>query len=305
MQIETESVQIDDFHSATRLDLLPMDSRRKVQFFDATSKVLRTQSDYKDKKFRVLLLEFYEDSTPDNVLSDWLDSMMECTDGVWAAVHDKDCKFDGSPKKRHIHVVIYIKGSPRTWSAWGKWIREHDCPLSRYAYAVSDNLRRSIRYLLHRDSKSKYQYDFSALLPGLSSHVEYLPFVSTQSDSRSELRIFLDDLQLHEFPSLTDVMDFYADSFMAAWCMRNYGLIQRLVTESINFRAGHGFSREEMSTILFLRNLGSTFDHEQFRSWAALQVNKNPGISPDSSFNAPSLDFIGPRYIPETLRLQS
>lgn len=252
MENTTENVQ------SQRLDLLTMSQRMDVlkRAANATGSPLCNIEGFANKRFRTLTMEFYPDSTPDDVLTDWVLSAREHENvvAIYGATHAYDTKSDGTPKKPHTHVDVYLKDA-KTWSAMKKFIADTACPLSCIAYGVSDNIRRSVRYLVHRDSKQKYQYGLDAICSWSDDVSEYLPLSPIRTVQRSELQVFIADLQEQCFTSLLSVMDFYAGSHMESWACRSYGLISRLVTEQQQLRTSQCLNNDEYDTLNFYRQL--------------------------------------------------
>ena len=105
------------------------------------------------KQSRCFLGVLYPDSES-YVCDDVLLRMMDCFT-EWAFIlHDKDiCSDTGELKKAHVHwVARYDNPSILSAVANKLGIAEHDIEYCK-------SWRRSLRYLIHADSKDKFQYD--------------------------------------------------------------------------------------------------------------------------------------------------
>lgn len=96
--------------------------------------------------------------------------------------HDKDLDENGNLKKKHLHIVAFDKG--------GTSFKAH---CSRYESVIPANMIRKVRspraivrYLTHKDSPNKAQYD------------EKEVFTNSLSKYRAYLRDEIDDLGLYE-----------------------------------------------------------------------------------------------------------
>lgn len=125
-----------------------------------------------NKKYSAFIGEVYPDDPRSGPALDILSS----SDGqLFYILHDKDVKEDGSGefKKAHIHFV-FKPVNPRTLKGFADFI---GIP-SNYIEPCK-SLRASVRYLVHADDPTKYQYSLEELqVGGVSTQTDVLEFMA-------------------------------------------------------------------------------------------------------------------------------
>lgn len=217
----------------TRLDLIEdLKERRAVarSMIEVLGK--HKQAIDVDKRFHMCMIEFYPDSTPFELVATWVDFIRDTNEGleIAGAIHDRDLKADGSPKKTHLHLAWNSKQA-RTPSAWCSWLANTGCPLSWFNVTVWDDKARMFRYLLHKGFPEKAQYDNDALLPWSDDISKYVGRSGGIVPDVSELQVFLDALHQDNFKCVYDVVCWSVGTFMEPWVARHYGLIRRCIED--------------------------------------------------------------------------
>lgn len=106
---------------------------------------------------------------PDSAHPDWKEKLAEA--GVQAFVsplHDKDISGDGSQKKPHYHIVVMYQNKKAFWQV-DELFKDLGAlngfqSDGKSAFMTCDDLRISVRYLLHLDNPEKARYSEDDIL---------------------------------------------------------------------------------------------------------------------------------------------
>ena len=106
----------------------------------------------KSQRFRAFMIILYPD---DITHSEILDCVM-CNFEEYAYIlHDRDFYENGELKKEHYHVLIRVEEAC-TISSLSKKLGIGE----NYITPTMKNYVNGLRYLIHKDDKDKYQYDY-------------------------------------------------------------------------------------------------------------------------------------------------
>lgn len=95
-------------------------------------------------------------------------------------LHDKDKDKDGNNKKAHYHLRIFGINQ-RTISAWANLFNVKENEIQ-----ILSNKRRAIRYLIHLDSKDKYQYSANDVVTNILDIDNYFNEDKQEEDTQLE-----------------------------------------------------------------------------------------------------------------------
>ena len=172
-------------------------------------------------KRRVWFLEFYPDSSTYNT-NDFLNTIKHFSEFAYI-LHDKDVNSDtGELKKPHYHAVV------RTTPCLISSILNKFPGLPSQFVEFSHEFRWCIRYLIHLDDITKYQYDRQAIVHNLSDIDVYLR-------SKSELALVwqMVDLRLNG-SSWYDLLKFSYENSCYDVYRRNFGMINAISGEQLS-----------------------------------------------------------------------
>lgn len=79
------------------------------------------------------------------------------------SVHDKDVDSEGVDETPHIHAYIETDSRHTLSSVLNSLVKQLDVNAESISIAKCHDRIRSVRYLIHKDSPSKYQYDVSVV----------------------------------------------------------------------------------------------------------------------------------------------
>lgn len=171
-----------------------------------------------DKKRRVWFIELYPDSTTYNC-SDLINVVKSFPE--WAIIlHDKDVKPDGELKKPHYHCVV------RTSPALLSTILNKFPGLASNFIEFSHEFQWCVRYLIHLDDVSKYQYQKEAVETNIEDIERYwrtqseLSYVWHMADMRSS------------GASWYSILSYCKDNHCYDIFRRNVGIIQLVANEA-------------------------------------------------------------------------
>lgn len=107
------------------------------------------------KKFSIIM----EHSNHDGIVFDYhivLDYLNDLGE-VSAILHDRDLELDGTPKHKHIHIVINLNTKMRKNTLLNKLVML-GFPSDIFGIERVTNYTMMLRYLVHKDNKEKPQY---------------------------------------------------------------------------------------------------------------------------------------------------
>ena len=160
---------------------------------------------------------------------DTLDTVQEYCDNLninYAyAFHNKDLNDDGTPKKDHIHFMIFLPFQ-KTITAVSKVL---GIPLTNINYI--DNKVGAVRYLIHLDHKDKYQYDKDIIVYNFNID----PYFNTLKDKSSKeginVKQLIDFIKQNDYTSIEMLIDYAIDCGIYSDLRRNQNLLLRLIYE--------------------------------------------------------------------------
>lgn len=142
--------------------------------------------------------------------------------------HDKDIKEDGTPKKPHYHVylsfgadnprtkefVLYLAGLPAGYTGI-KYVR---------------SWKKAIRYLLHLDDPSKFQYDPADVI----SNFDVSTYFKKQDDDLQAMKIYNYIKNSRSPPSVQSVLSWSLENGCYAAFRRGFSVWSSLLREINN-----------------------------------------------------------------------
>ena len=132
----------------------------------------------------------------------------------FAALHDKDVKPDGTPKKPHYHIIMRFEGT-KDFSVVAR-----DLGLTENDIEKSKSFKYGVRYLIHMDSPEKARYDKSVIFG--SGQPE--PYLVSNNDQKGILlmdAIYSGQVySIHQLYSLAKELDAWSE-FRRGFSMYN------------------------------------------------------------------------------------
>lgn len=139
-------------------------------------------------------------------------------------LHDKDLDDDNNLKKPHYHLRIFAKNQ-KTLEAWSKYF---NISVNRIQIIKKD--RKSIRYLIHADSKTKYHYSITSIC----SNFDLSPYFTDKTESLDiESYInYIDNIKGVVF--MKDMLNYALSTNSWSTYRRNYSIIRDIIYEHNN-----------------------------------------------------------------------
>ena len=139
-------------------------------------------------------------------------------------LHDKDIDDNDHTKKAHYHLRIFHTDR-KTISAWSKVFHVKENEIETLI-----DKRLSIRYLIHRDNKEKYQYEIENIVSNFDLSSYFLD-KKVESDDITTIINYIDSsLIIH----MRDIMQFILKNDLWSTYRRNYSIIKDIVLEHNN-----------------------------------------------------------------------
>lgn len=167
----------------------------------------------KESRTRSWTFVLYEDSAP----ADWRerldDTHVPWIESPW---HDKDVNGDGSPKKKHKHIVLVFDGV-KAYDQVKELTDSLSCPIPQRCHSM----RGSIRYMAHLDNPEKAQYSTADIIGHQGADVEewLKPSMSERYEMIDEMILFCKDNNIITFCELVDIArTSYRDTWFPALC---------------------------------------------------------------------------------------
>lgn len=141
------------------------------------------------------------------------------------ALHDQDVTRDGIKVKDHIHIVLYFTSPVYKSHITQKY--DFYPEIDKWVHKRSD-LKKQVRYLLHKDTPSKYQYPETYLEGNVQRFQKYFDKDGYES---SELVTIINIIRQYEFESLADLILFVCDNGLYSTYRRNAYTVNLLYSE--------------------------------------------------------------------------
>lgn len=138
--------------------------------------------------------------------------------------HDKDKEEDGTIKKEHYHIIIYVGQNPRNRKAISKEtnIKEN--------YIEGCNKDNMLLYLIHYNNPEKTQYDIEEVDGELSKELYKLIESKTQYQ-RDKLKEIIKYINKNEYNTIENVTIFSIDNNYYEVLKQNQYLITKIIQE--------------------------------------------------------------------------
>lgn len=139
--------------------------------------------------------------------------MLSSFDCFYAFIlHDKDINENGEVKKPHFHIVLdYSDGKEKVCSRVEKILKVNNNSV-RVNYI--QNPIKMVRYLTHKDSKDKYQYDDNEVIT--NDKIKYGDLLVLKNDlketSDEMLQRFCDDIMAFKVVCYEDAFNWFKDN---------------------------------------------------------------------------------------------
>lgn len=151
----------------------------------------------------------YPDSAPEN----WRDIIdEEHIEWIESPLHDKDINPDGTPKKKHYHVLLLF-GGVKSYEQVLDFIQPLNCPIPKRVH----NAKALVRYMAHLDHPDKEQYNVSKIVA--HGGVDIYELLKANSSEKytiiKEMITFIKEFNIDEFQDLVDyaIENHYDDWF--------------------------------------------------------------------------------------------
>lgn len=151
----------------------------------------------------------YPDSAPEN----WRDIIdEEHIEWIESPLHDKDINPDGTPKKKHYHVLLLF-GGVKSYEQVLDFIQPLNCPIPKRVH----NAKALVRYMAHLDHPDKEQYNVSKI--AAHGGVDIYELLKANSSEKytiiKEMITFIKEFNIDEFQDLVDyaIENHYDDWF--------------------------------------------------------------------------------------------
>lgn len=161
-----------------------------------------------DNRVRNWTFVLYEDSAPEN-WRDCLDDMhIEWIESPW---HDMDLNADGSPKKKHKHILLLFPGKKSY-----EQIKEITDSINQPIPERCHNSKALVRYMAHLDNPEKAQYQVSDIIA--HGGVDLAEMLRPSSSERYTLiRDMIDYIRSAGVTEFQDLMDYAAAEHFDDW----------------------------------------------------------------------------------------
>ena len=162
----------------------------------------------KEQRTRNWTFVLYEDSAPDNWREVLDEEHIEWIESPW---HDKDINADGSPKKKHKHILLMF-GGVKSYEQ----VKEITDKLGQPIPQRTHNARAMVRYMAHLDNPEKAQYDIGGIIAHGGVDLAEM-FRPTSSERYTIIRDMLDYVRSAGVTEFQDLMDYAAAEHFDDW----------------------------------------------------------------------------------------
>lgn len=161
-----------------------------------------------DNRARTWTFVLYEDSAPDNWRELLDEEHIEWIESPW---HDKDVNADGTPKKKHKHILLIFKGKKSY-----EQIKVITDKLKQPIPQRCHDAKGLVRYFTHQDNPEKAQYNVADIVGHGGADVS--DFMRPSNTERykliSDMMMYIRSKGITEFQ---DLMDYAADEHFNDW----------------------------------------------------------------------------------------
>lgn len=161
-----------------------------------------------DNRARTWTFVLYEDSAPENWRELLDEEHIEWIESPW---HDKDVNADGTPKKKHKHILLIFKGKKSY-----EQIKDITDKLKQPIPQRCHDAKGLVRYFTHADNPEKAQYNVSDIVGHGGADVS--DFMRPSNTERykliSDMMMYIRSKGITEFQ---DLMDYAADEHFNDW----------------------------------------------------------------------------------------
>lgn len=140
--------------------------------------------------------------------------------------HDNDLDDNNNLKKSHVHVVISFDNY-----RWNSSLSDELNIQVNYIQAVN-NLENILKYLIHYNDETKFQYDIELVQGPLKSKlIKYLKQNSIKSES-SEVKLIIEILEsLNKYTSYLEFLKIICDNELYSTFRRNASFFSKILDE--------------------------------------------------------------------------
>lgn len=171
-------------------------------------------------KSRVWVMLLYPDNEYHQEIIDKVYDDFVCV----GALHDKDVNENGELKKEHYHIVFYFQSA-----VYASHLLNHYPQLGPRFLRARKDVKTQVRYLLHMDSPSKYQYPQSYLEGHLQRFSKYINSDILEAD---QFIAILDLMHTVPFSSLEEFLREICKEGLYSAYRRNSYTINLIFSES-------------------------------------------------------------------------
>lgn len=161
-----------------------------------------------DNRARTWTFVLYEDSAPENWHELLDEEHIEWIESPW---HDKDVNADGTPKKKHKHILLIFKGKKSY-----EQIKVITDKLKQPIPQRCHDAKGLVRYFTHQDNPEKAQYNVSDIVGHGGADVS--DFLRPSNTERytliRDMMMYIRSKGVVEFQ---DLMDYAADEHFNDW----------------------------------------------------------------------------------------
>lgn len=161
-----------------------------------------------DNRARTWTFVLYEDSAPENWRELLDEEHIEWIESPW---HDRDVNADGTPKKKHKHILLIFKGK-KSYEQIKKITDKLKQPIPQRCH----DAKGLVRYFTHQDNPEKAQYNVSDIVGHGGADVS--DFMRPSNTERykliSDMMMYIRSKGITEFQ---DLMDYAADEHFNDW----------------------------------------------------------------------------------------
>lgn len=162
----------------------------------------------KESRTRNWTFVLYEDSAPENWRDLIDDEHIEWIESPW---HDKDINADGTPKKKHKHILLLF-GGVKSYEQ----VKEITDKLGQPIPQRIHNTKAMVRYMAHLDNPEKAQYNPSDIIP--HGGVDLAELLRPSSSERyTIIRDMIDYIRSAAVTEFQDLMDYAASEHFDDW----------------------------------------------------------------------------------------
>jgi len=150
----------------------------------------------------------YPESAPEN----WRELINEThIEWVESPLHDKDVNEDGTDKKAHYHITLLFP-SLKSFDQVEEITKTLNAPIPVKCLSVKG----SIRYMVHKDSPEKYQYDWNKIVPHNGADLSSL-CAPTSTERLQIQKDIIEYIRTNGVIEFFDVVNYATDEGLSDW----------------------------------------------------------------------------------------